>query len=89
MSASTAPDVDRVLTRMGRSAFGYRSFPDRVEELAGIAAVSTLPTPEPEAPPASDAPPAGAASGSPGAGGGSHDLGPSGGSLAYPSRVRQ
>ena len=60
MSASTAPDVDRVLTRMGRSAFGYRSFPDRVEELAGIAAMPTLPAAEPEAPPSADATPAGA-----------------------------
>jgi hypothetical protein len=34
MNTSPAPDVDRVLAKMGRAAFGYRSFPRPVEELA-------------------------------------------------------
>jgi hypothetical protein len=32
MNTSPAPDVDRVLDRMGRSAFGYRSFSNSVGE---------------------------------------------------------
>jgi hypothetical protein len=51
MNTSPAPDVDRVLHRMGRSAFDYRSFPNPIEDAAprgGIAAE----TPD-------DAPPAG------------------------------
>jgi hypothetical protein len=44
MNTSPAPDVDRVLHRMGRSAFDYRSFPNPVDEAV------------PSAPGAADAP---------------------------------
>jgi hypothetical protein len=32
MNTSPAPDVERVMDRMGRSAFGYRSFPNPVDD---------------------------------------------------------
>jgi hypothetical protein len=37
MSTAPATDVERVLDRMGRSAFGYRSFRNPIEELPPMA----------------------------------------------------
>jgi hypothetical protein len=39
MNKSPAPDVDRVLDRMGRSAFGYHSFANPVDDAAAAASV--------------------------------------------------
>jgi hypothetical protein len=39
MNTSPAPDVDRVLHRMGRSAFGYRSFPNPVDDAPTLASM--------------------------------------------------
>jgi hypothetical protein len=36
MNTSPSPDVDRVLDRVGRSEFGYRSFPTPVDEAPPI-----------------------------------------------------
>jgi hypothetical protein len=53
MNTSPAPDVDRVLDRMGRSAFGYRSFPNPTDEAAPGPPGVVDPTPPPAvAPPA-------------------------------------
>ena len=51
MTTSPAPDVDRVLHRMGRSTFDYRSFPNPVDEVMPFAR-SAADAPE-------DAPPGG------------------------------
>jgi hypothetical protein len=58
MTTSPAPDVARVLDRMGRSAFGYRSFPrpDAEEDLPPPAAAAM-----PGAPATSSTPAQGAA----------------------------
>jgi hypothetical protein len=39
MNTSPAPDVDRVLRRMGRSTFGYRSFPNPVDDAPPMASM--------------------------------------------------
>jgi hypothetical protein len=49
MSTSSAPDVDRVLDRMGRAAFSYRSFPNPADET-----VEAAPEPEIAADPLAD-----------------------------------
>jgi len=48
---TAAPDVDRVLDRMGRSAFGYRSFPRPEHEMPPPppeAVVAPVPEPPPQ-----------------------------------------
>jgi hypothetical protein len=53
MNTSPAPDVDRVLNRMGRSAFGYRSFANPIDELAPMERIADEPATAPEAAPGS------------------------------------
>jgi hypothetical protein len=51
MSNSPAPDVERVLNRMGRAAFDYRSFPNPVDELGSAAPPAPPPGADAAAPP--------------------------------------